>query len=102
MTPEQIAKKYVHGMHDALTDNQEKLYMVADIEEYAKQKDERIKELETRIAMLNKCIDNNESNHDYAIATDSVRIYLNDPIETFYTTPVDTIRVKPHYKNPLI
>ena len=46
MTPKEIAHKYVHGNHDALTDNQEKLYMVADIEEYAKQKDERIKELE--------------------------------------------------------
>ena len=49
MTSKEIANKYVLGNHDALTDNQEKLDMVADIEEYAKQKDERIKELEEAI-----------------------------------------------------
>ena len=48
MTPKEIANKYVLGNHDALTDNQEKLYMVADIEEYVKQKDDRIKELESQ------------------------------------------------------
>lgn len=48
-----------------------------------KEFDKRIKELEARIAMLNKYIDANESNHDYAIATDTVRIFLNDPIEDF-------------------
>ncbi len=37
MTPEQIAKKYVHGMHDALTDNQEIKDMITDIETYAKE-----------------------------------------------------------------
>ena len=37
MTPEQIAKKYVHGMHDALTDRQEIKDMVTDIETYAKE-----------------------------------------------------------------
>ena len=36
MTPEEIANKYVHGLHDALTDNQEKIDMAKDIEEYAK------------------------------------------------------------------
>ena len=37
MTPKQIAKKYVHGMHDALTDNQEIKDMITDIETYAKE-----------------------------------------------------------------
>jgi len=37
MTAEQIAKKYVHGMHDALTDNQEIKDMITDIETYAKE-----------------------------------------------------------------
>lgn len=35
MTAEQIAKKYVHGLHDALTDRQEIKDMMADIETYA-------------------------------------------------------------------
>lgn len=35
MTIEQIAKKYVHGMHDALTDRQEIKDMMTDIETYA-------------------------------------------------------------------
>lgn len=35
MTAEQIAKKYVHGLHDALTDRQEIKDMMADIEAYA-------------------------------------------------------------------
>ena len=33
MTPLEIAEKYVHGNHDALTDNQEIKDMVKDIEE---------------------------------------------------------------------
>ena len=37
MTPEQIAKKYVYGMHDSLTDNQEIKDMITDIETYAKE-----------------------------------------------------------------
>ena len=37
MTAEQIAKKYVHGMHNALTDNQEIKDMITDIETYAKE-----------------------------------------------------------------
>jgi len=37
MTPKQIAKKYVHGMHDALTDRQEIKDMITDIETYAKE-----------------------------------------------------------------
>ena len=35
MTLEQIAKKYVHGLHDALTDRQEIKDMMTDIETYA-------------------------------------------------------------------
>ena len=35
MTAEQIAKKYVHGLHDALTDRQEIKDMMTDIETYA-------------------------------------------------------------------
>ena len=37
MTPEEISKKYVHGMHDALTDRQEIKDMMTDIETYAKE-----------------------------------------------------------------
>lgn len=37
MTAEQIAKKYVHGMHDALTDRQEIKDMITDIETYAEE-----------------------------------------------------------------
>jgi len=37
MTVEQIAKKYVYGVHDALTDQQEIKDMVTDIETYAKE-----------------------------------------------------------------
>lgn len=33
MTPEEIAYKYVHGDHDALTDSQEKKDMAADIKD---------------------------------------------------------------------
>ena len=33
MTPKEIAHKYVHGEHDALTDNQEKKDMSNDIRE---------------------------------------------------------------------
>lgn len=36
MTPEEIANKYVHGNHDALTDNQEKIDMIKDITDYGK------------------------------------------------------------------
>lgn len=36
MTAEQIAKKYVHGLHDTLTDRQEIKDMITDIETYAK------------------------------------------------------------------
>lgn len=36
MTPEEIANKYVHGDHDALTDSQEKKDMANDIMEYGK------------------------------------------------------------------
>lgn len=32
LTPKQIAEKYVHGLHDALTDSQEKKDMISDIE----------------------------------------------------------------------
>ena len=35
MTAEHIAKKYVHGLHDALTDRQEIKDMMTDIETYA-------------------------------------------------------------------
>lgn len=35
MTAEEIAKKYVHGLHDALTDRQEIKDMMTDIENYA-------------------------------------------------------------------
>ena len=35
MTAEQIAKKYVHGLHDAFTDRQEIKDMMTDIETYA-------------------------------------------------------------------
>lgn len=35
MTPKEIAEKYVYGKHDALTDNQEVIDMIADIEAYA-------------------------------------------------------------------
>ncbi len=35
MTAEQIAKKYVHGLHDALTDRQEIKDMMTDIDAYA-------------------------------------------------------------------
>lgn len=35
MTAEQIAEKYVHGLHDALTDAQEIKDMMTDIETYA-------------------------------------------------------------------
>ena len=37
MKAEQIAYKYVHGYHDALTDNQEKKDMAEDIIEFAKE-----------------------------------------------------------------
>lgn len=36
MTPNDIANKYVHGLHDALTDAQEKQDMVTDILNFAK------------------------------------------------------------------
>lgn len=35
LTPEEIAYKYVHGKHDALTDSQEKKDMADDIKAYA-------------------------------------------------------------------
>jgi len=35
LTPEEIAHKYVHGEHDALTDTQEKKDMAEDIRRYA-------------------------------------------------------------------
>ncbi len=37
LTPEEIAYKYVHGHHDALTDNQEKKDMAEDILNFAKE-----------------------------------------------------------------
>jgi|DEB0MinimDraft_6_1074348.scaffolds.fasta_scaffold142692_2 hypothetical protein len=37
MTPKEIAEKYVYGDHDALTDKQEVLDMIKDIEEYTLQ-----------------------------------------------------------------
>ena len=37
MTAEEIAYKYVHGLHKALTDNQEKIDMAADIRQFAEQ-----------------------------------------------------------------
>jgi len=37
MEPEEIAKKYVYGNHDALTDRQEIKDMILDIENYAKE-----------------------------------------------------------------
>ncbi len=37
MTAKEIAKKYVYGRHNALTDSQEVKDMIADIEEYAMQ-----------------------------------------------------------------
>ena len=37
MTTEQIAKKYVHGTHDALTDGQEIIDMMTDIQNYAEE-----------------------------------------------------------------
>ncbi len=37
LTPKEIAHKYVHGIHDALTDSQEKKDMAEDIEVYANQ-----------------------------------------------------------------
>jgi len=37
MTPLEIAEKYVYGNNDSLTDRQEVLDMVKDIEEYAKE-----------------------------------------------------------------
>lgn len=40
MTPEEIAHKYVHGNHDALTDNQEKIDMAKDIRDYARKEAE--------------------------------------------------------------
>lgn len=40
MTPEEIAYKYVHGDHDALTDSQEKKDMAKDIREYARKEAE--------------------------------------------------------------
>lgn len=36
MTEHDIANKYVHGLHDALTDSQEKKDMAKDILEFAK------------------------------------------------------------------
>ena len=36
MTPKEIAEKYVYGTHDALTQKQEVIDMIADIENYAK------------------------------------------------------------------
>lgn len=40
MTPEEIAYKYVHQDHDALTDNQEKIDMAKDIRDYARKEAE--------------------------------------------------------------
>lgn len=40
MTPEEIAHKYVHGLHDALTDSQEKIDMAKDIRDYARKEAE--------------------------------------------------------------
>lgn len=37
MDSDEIAHKYVHGHHDALTDNQEKIDMAKDIRDFAKQ-----------------------------------------------------------------
>lgn len=37
MNEKEIAHKYVHGEHDALTDNQEKIDLAADILEFAKE-----------------------------------------------------------------
>ena len=53
----EIAEKYVHGKHDALTDNQEIEDIIKDIEEYAKQKDERIKELEAYVIDTDRILD---------------------------------------------
>lgn len=36
LTPDEIAEKYVHGKHNALTDSQEKKDMISDIMSYAK------------------------------------------------------------------
>jgi len=38
MTAKEIAEKYVHGKHDALTDSQEKKDMANDVEQYANEK----------------------------------------------------------------
>lgn len=40
MTPEEIAHKYVHGEHGALTDSQEKKDMAKDIRDYARKEAE--------------------------------------------------------------
>ena len=40
LTPLSIAVKYVHGLHNALTDNQEVKDMVADIETLLRQQEE--------------------------------------------------------------
>jgi hypothetical protein len=37
MTEDDIAYKYVHGLHDALTDSQEKIDMANDIINFAKE-----------------------------------------------------------------
>ena len=37
MTEKEIAHKYVHGLHDALTDSQEKIDMVQDILKFAEE-----------------------------------------------------------------
>jgi hypothetical protein len=44
LTAEEIAHKYVHGEHSALTDNQEKAEMVADIVLHTKAKTEELSE----------------------------------------------------------
>lgn len=46
MTAKEIAEKYVHGKHDALTDSQEKKDMANDIEQYA---NEKVKEVLSEI-----------------------------------------------------
>jgi len=61
LTPEEIAEKYVHGKHNALTDSQEKKDMVNDINRYVKsnrweEKDKIIEQQEIEICDRNYLI----------------------------------------------
>jgi hypothetical protein len=65
MKAEEIAEKYVHGHHDALTDNQEKIDMANDINDLVESETRELQkshaELLEALEELVKCMDERDS-----------------------------------------